>query len=145
MMKILRKFASFQPDKGNPLAEANRLRQFVFTGATIPKAIATDGKSGLPHSGLAGDNALGVISEWFGGAIKHVRTESCHQISRLVDQQWIDLEGASIPTSAKVAEEYELNLLVDIVKRSLDTLGHKSILIFAESKKSVDRICDVLK
>jgi hypothetical protein len=26
MMKILRKFASFQTDKGNPLAEMNRLR-----------------------------------------------------------------------------------------------------------------------
>jgi superfamily II DNA/RNA helicase len=45
MVKILRKFASFQADKGNPLAEMNRLRQFIFTGATIPKSIATQSGS----------------------------------------------------------------------------------------------------
>jgi superfamily II DNA/RNA helicase len=40
MMTILRKFASFQTDRDNPLAELNRTRQFIFTGATIPKTIA---------------------------------------------------------------------------------------------------------
>ena len=75
MLKILRKFASFQTDKGNPLAHLNRMRQFIFTGATIPKSIATN----------QGSEALHTISEWFMGDIKHIRTEGCHKISRLID------------------------------------------------------------
>ncbi len=42
MLKILRKYASFQSGSGNPLAELNRMRQFIFTGATIPKTITTN-------------------------------------------------------------------------------------------------------
>ena len=44
-----------------------------------------------------------------------------------------------------MSDEYDLNLLVDVVKRSLDVLRHKSIMIFAESKKSVDKICEILQ
>ena len=36
-------------------------------------------------------------------------------------------------------------MLVDTVKRSLDIQKQKSIMIFAESKKSVDRICEALR
>ena len=43
-----------------------------------------------------------------------------------------------------MSEEYDLNLLVDVVKRSLDVLRHKSIMIFAESKKNVEKICELL-
>jgi len=45
----------------------------------------------------------------------------------------------------KLSEDYELNLLVDVVKRSLEVLRHRSLMIFAESKKQVDRICEVLQ
>jgi hypothetical protein len=49
-----------------------------------------------------------------------------------------------LQTTCKLADDYDLNLLVDLVKRSLDLLRHKSIMIFADSKKNVDRICEVL-
>ena len=48
-------------------------------------------------------------------------------------------------TKSKMSEEFDLNLLVDIVKRSLDVLRHKSIMIFAESKKMIDKICEILQ
>lgn len=48
-------------------------------------------------------------------------------------------------TKSKITEEYDLNLLVDIVKRSLEVLRHKSIMIFAESKKNIDKICEILQ
>jgi len=35
-------------------------------------------------------------------------------------------------------------LLVDVVKRSLDVLRHKSIMIFADSKQTVNKICEIL-
>jgi superfamily II DNA/RNA helicase len=44
-----------------------------------------------------------------------------------------------------MSEEFDLNLLVDIVKRSLEVLRHKSIMIFAESKKMIDKICEILQ
>ena len=48
-------------------------------------------------------------------------------------------------TKSKMSEEFDLNLLVDIVKRSLEVLRHKSIMIFAESKKMIDKICEILQ
>lgn len=48
-------------------------------------------------------------------------------------------------TKSKITEEYDLNLLVDIVKRSLEVLRHKSIMIFGESKKTIDKICEILQ
>jgi len=50
-----------------------------------------------------------------------------------------------LQTKSKITEEYDLNLLVDIVKRSLEVLRHKSIMIFAESKKNIDKICEILQ
>jgi superfamily II DNA/RNA helicase len=50
-----------------------------------------------------------------------------------------------LQTKSKITEEYDLNLLVDIVKRSLEVLRHKSIMIFAESKKIIDKICEILQ
>jgi hypothetical protein len=44
-----------------------------------------------------------------------------------------------------MSEDYDLNLLVDVVKRSLDVLRHKSLMIFADSKKNVDKICEILQ
>jgi superfamily II DNA/RNA helicase len=136
MLKILRKFASFQTDKGNPLAEMNRMRQFIFTGATIPKVIATQQQQ----------DALSTMSEWFSGGIKHLRTDNCHRVSPSIQQEWVDLQGSSLhhQTISKLSEDYDLNLLVDVIKRSLDVQKHHSILVFAESKKNVDRICEVL-
>ena len=37
-----------------------------------------------------------------------------------------------------------MNLLVEVVKRSMEVLRHQSLMIFAESKKTVDKICEVL-
>ena len=51
----------------------------------------------------------------------------------------------NVNTMCKLSEDYELNLLVDVVKRSLEVLRHRSLIIFAESKKQVDRICEVLQ
>ena len=42
-------------------------------------------------------------------------------------------------------EHKELDLLVNIVKKSLNEDKRKSIIVFAESKKMVDRICDYLR
>jgi ERCC4-related helicase len=76
-----------------------------------------------------------------------VRTDGCHRISPLIEQEWIDLDGAAshLLTNCKMSDEYDLNLLVDVVKRSLDVLRHKSIMIFVESRKSVDKICEILQ
>jgi hypothetical protein len=64
----------------------------------------------------------------------------------LIEYQWFDLDKLHHmqSTTLKTPEEFELNLLVDVVKKSLDVHRHKSLLIFAESKKSVDKICEVL-
>lgn len=51
----------------------------------------------------------------------------------------------NVNTLCKLSEDYELNLLVDVVKRSLEVLRHQNLMIFAESKKQVDRICEVLQ
>jgi superfamily II DNA/RNA helicase len=66
-------------------------------------------------------------------------------VSPLVDQEWIDLEQSSTTTTSSLSDEYEMNLLIDVVKRSLDVLRHRSIMIFAESKRTVDRVCEVLQ
>jgi hypothetical protein len=97
----------------------NRLRQFIFTGATIPKTIAS----------APGNDALATISEWFLGSIRHVRTSNCHKVSQMVEQEWLDLghdsaSSASLNTQCKLSEDQELNLLVDVVKRSLEVLRH---------------------
>lgn len=134
MLSILRKFASFNADKGNPLAELNRQRQFIFTGATIPKTIATQ----------SGD-ALSTINDWFmERGITHIRSKNCHKVSPFIVQEWVDLETSAVPTVSQYSDDYELNLLVDMVVRSLEVYRHKSIMIFAESKKTIDRICEVL-
>ena len=44
-----------------------------------------------------------------------------------------------------MSEEFDLNLLVDIVKRSLEVQRHKSIMIFAENKKTIDKICEIFQ
>ena len=48
-------------------------------------------------------------------------------------------------TQSKLNSEYDVNLLIDVVKRSLDVLRHKSLIIFCESKKTVDKICEALQ
>jgi superfamily II DNA/RNA helicase len=87
-----------------------------------------------------------MMEDWFSGlGIKHIRTDNCHHVNSLLEQEWIDLDGAAHHVSSQFAdEEYEFNLLVDVVRRSIDVLRHKSIMIFAESKKSIDKICEVL-
>lgn len=88
-----------------------------------------------------GGDALEVIQEWFGGTVRHVRTDDCHRVSSLIQQEWINVESHIKGGGA----EEEIGLLLEVVRRSLFTLKHESILIFAESKKTVDRICETLR
>jgi len=48
-------------------------------------------------------------------------------------------ESSYIPDEAQ-----ELGLLVNIVRQSLEDRKDKSIIIFAENRKTVDKICEVL-
>ena len=43
------------------------------------------------------------------------------------------------------SDNKDLDILVEVVKKSLDERKSKSILIFAETKRSIDRICDALR
>ena len=83
------------------------------------------------------------LNSWFPD-IKHVRTENSHKISPLVEQEWIDVDDA-IESMDDSSDDKELDILVEVIKKSQDERKSKSILIFAETKKSIDRICDALR
>lgn len=50
-----------------------------------------------------------------------------------------------LPVDKFDSEEQLMNLLQKVVTDSLDNKGHKSIMIFAETKSKVDKICEMLK
>jgi ATP-dependent RNA helicase DeaD len=43
------------------------------------------------------------------------------------------------------ATSSELNLLIDVLKKSLVERNSKSIIVFCDTKKSVDKVCDALQ
>lgn len=59
-------------------------------------------------------------------------------MSQLVDYEWKDVNNA-------VSEEQEINFLVDIVSKSIIEKDNQAIMVFAESKKTVDKICEALR
>lgn len=62
----------------------------------------------------------------------------------MIESEWIDVEKL-VAANSYVSEDNEINILVDVVKRSLTLLRNESIMIFAESKKTIDKICDALR
>eukprot|EP00347_Sterkiella_histriomuscorum_P023516 403334343 len=133
LVKILRKFATFDGNKDSQMADLNRRRQFIFTGATIPRTI------------MNGHDTLNTLYDWFPN-IKHIKTETLHRVSQLIEYEWIDLERShAIRASQVYCEDHEINILVDQVKRSIDVLRNRSIMIFAESKKTIDKVCEALR
>lgn len=79
LIKILRKFASFNSEKDNPLVPLNRLRQFIFTGSTIPKTL------------MNGHDAMQALHDWI-PTIKHIRTNGLHKVSKHIEFEWINIE-----------------------------------------------------
>lgn len=94
---------------------------------------------------MNGHDAMNTLYDWF-PTIKHIRTENAHKISQLIEYEWIDLEKAhTYRANSIVSDDHEINLLVECVKRSMDLLRNESIMIFAESKKTIDKICEALR
>ena len=93
---------------------------------------------------MSGHEGIEKLKEWFPN-IKHVRTENCQKVSQLIEYEWIDLEKTQcFQPNSKLCDDFELNMLVDIVKHSLEVQKNKSIMVFADNKKQVDRICEIL-
>ena len=137
VLKILEKFCSTS-------SEVNRQRQLILCGSTIPKEFYEGGTTCSPFA-TSSDSVIDSLKSSFEG-LEHVKTENAHRISALLDHDWIDLkkslyndESSYIPDEAQ-----ELGLLVNIVRQSLEDRKDKSIIIFAENRKTVDKICEVL-
>lgn len=81
------------------------------------------------------------IGQWFPN-IKHVRSESSHKLPELVQHDWIEVDDVIKRGDVRQStEQRELDLLIEVIKQSKS----KSIMVFAETKKSVDKICDALR
>ena len=64
----------------------------------------------------------------------------------MIEYEWIDLDKShAYRTNNVISDDQEINLLVDCVKRSMDILRNKSIMIFAESRKTIDKISEALR
>ena len=46
---------------------------------------------------------------------------------------------------AQTIDKLELEILIDIIRKSIEKRKSKSILVFAESKKTIDKICEALR
>ena len=46
---------------------------------------------------------------------------------------------------SEAIEKLELDILIDIIRNSISKRNSKSILIFAESKKTIDKVCEALR
>ena len=78
--------------------------------------------------------------------LKHVKTASLHKPPPNIDYEWLNVEElAATQATQAIGDEYDVNFLIDTVKRSLTLLRNQSIMIFAESKRSVDKISDALR
>lgn len=75
---------------------------------------------------------LQTLSEWFQGSetgLKHVRTPNALKINRNIEHEWLDIEKDSLinlmNSGGGSKEDFELQLLVQRVKRSLEVQRHK--------------------
>ena len=87
------------------------------------------------------------LDQWFPN-LKHVKSPNYHKISSLIEHEWIDVEKQILDDGydSDISDsERELEILVQIVKKSIEEKDRKSIIIFAESKKVIDKICEALK
>lgn len=78
--KILRKFAIFRDD--NPISALNKNRQFIFTGATIPKTMTN------------GQDAMQTLMDWV-PKIEHVRSQRLHKPPAFIEYEWYNVEELS--------------------------------------------------
>ena len=81
--------------------------------------------------------------------IKYVKSDNAHKISPHIEHEWINVEDAASRTNVSgndlFTDKKELDLLIEIIKKSMNERGSKSIIVFAESKKSIDKICEALR
>jgi ERCC4-related helicase len=70
----------------------------------------------------------------------------------LIENEWIDVQqqvgkmAESLDDiDSQTIEKLELDILIDIIRNSMEKRNTKSILVFAESKKTVDKICEALR
>jgi superfamily II DNA/RNA helicase len=71
-----------------------------------------------------------------------VKSENCHKLPQLVKHEWIDVDDVIKKSDSRLSQDQrELDLLIEVIKSSKS----KSIMVFAETKKSVDKICDALR
>ena len=85
------------------------------------------------------------LEQWFPN-LKHVKSSNAHTVSPLIEHEWINVNEAieSYASQDTSDEQKELDLLIDIIKRSQSMGIDKQIMIFAETKKTIDKICDAL-
>ena len=69
-----------------------------------------------------------------------MRSDNAHKVSPLIEHEWIDVEQVLKKDNR---EQKELDLLIEIVKKSL--AQNKQLMVFAESKKTVDKICEAFR
>ena len=88
---------------------------------------------------------------WFDD-IQHVKSENAHKISSLIENEWIDVENQISKMvdnigqlDSEAIDKLELDILIDIIRNSISKRNSKSILIFAESKKTIDKVCEALR
>jgi len=96
------------------------------------------------------------LMSWFDD-IQHIKTENAHTISPLIEQEWVDVQdqvrkqgtalgdGEYGRDDQQSIEKKELDILVNVIRKSIDERKSKSILVFAESKKTIDKICEALR
>ena len=82
------------------------------------------------------------LQTWFPEKIRTVRSNNAHNVSSFIEQDWLDVD--QICTDENVSQDIqELELLIKVVSDSL--ASSRQIIIFCESKKVVDRVCDALR
>ncbi|CDW90034.1 atp-dependent rna helicase [Stylonychia lemnae] len=136
LVKILRKYATFNSDSDPITAQQNKKRQFIFTGATIPKSI------------MNGHDAITLIQDWIPN-IQHVKTDNLHRTSPMLQVEWIDLERSQllransikkvidkICEALKKAEIKNLPYYMDI-----GLLGRQTTLQYFQNKKLPVLVC----
>jgi len=88
------------------------------------------------------------LDQWFPN-LKHVKSPNYHKISEHIEHEWIDVQEAISNDdgfdSDATDEQKELDILIQIIRKSIEEKDRKSIIVFAESKKIIDKICEALK